>query len=418
MAKCPLCESTLVGGECPVCSAGAAAERERDTDRQTGSRPAAERPEQPTDRVKAAQRPTEQDVPASQPPGKPAAKAGGSAEERAKWYALAGEERPPDLIPVHKEESHPIALSEREDEQRGFGAAAIIFIAQGVSGLMVIATGQPPAIADSVISIVVGFALLTGSSRARFLVLIGAAIHLGFCGLALLLVGHWLAVLSMVPSLCVFRAVYLDTPTQRNVATAVGVACAFSWFGFYAFRSDAKTDELKDYEVAQAFVDPEVGLSVKVPGGVTFYDAKKIVEAAKSQKAGLLGKILKEALSQRPGSERIIARGNDGTMRAVVQVGHVPPSVPMESVLTPIFGEESSPTRDDELVPRGIRESSALKAQGWRAEGREVVLVRTSDGRLVTAACSVLAAGGDRLCQALFAGLSVAPAAAAKPAVP
>ncbi|HEY3452241.1 MAG TPA: hypothetical protein VGK67_38205 [Myxococcales bacterium] len=449
-ARCILCGSELVGKTCPKCSVGAAGDPmriDRDTDK---SRPAARRrapaPQPPgpatvdampaadfegeTDKVaplemppprrskpSAAPKPAPEPEPepepedAAEPP--PAEMPRSKTEEKKSWYALAGMERPPELPSAHGQDDGLLPpVSTKEDELRGYHPAAIIFAATGLASFAIAATGQMPDVAAGVGNLIAAGALFKHYSWAKFLAIAFGALHIGKMALGLALTGSSVFVVAMLPPVCVIAAFVLDEARWRAAAAGVGVALAFSWVAVYAFRPapSARADPMDEFAIEGGkWADEKFGLNLAAPAGIALIDAKKAADSVKDEQGGLIGLFLKKAAKKRPTTDRLLIKGTEVDVDGSLKLVTLPPKVTTASMLLPIFGEESKPIRDDDLVPRKIRETEGLTTEGWREYSRRVVLIRAADGRLVTAVCNANAAGADHLCQGYFAGLSLKP---------
>ena len=410
MDRCPLCGALLVAGGCPICSALGQDAGEGDTERAAVGAP------RTLEGMPAAAGPsTQEETPAAAAPAPE-----GGQDRKAAWYALAGIERE-ELRPQREQAGEPLPeVTKKPEEDRGFLPAGLIFIAAGLAGILVVTVGVPPNLTDSILQIAVGSMLLTGSRYAQILVFVGCALHVLQMVVIFLLTGSWLCILAMAPTACVLAAFWLDTAKLRAAAGVVGVALAFGWLAVIAMRPapGGRADALRDYAIESGvYSDAASGLTVKAPVGVTLYDMQQMAEALKSSRSGILGKVLKDMAPRRNGGERVVARGNEGEIEAVVGAGTMPPHLPMETVLPALFGEEETADRNDDLVPRALREVAGLKAQGYSVGSRSVLLLRAADGRQVSVRCHARSAGGARLCQALFDSVSLragppAPAAA------
>lgn len=440
-ARCILCGTELVGKTCPKCSVGAAGDPmpiDRDTDR---ARPAAKRrgpPPMPmpvafaaadaegeTDKVAALQTPARRakpPKPESEAEAEPASEGGpgeeaeapkSTAEAKKNWYALAGMEPPADLPSAHGQDDELLPpVSTKEDELRGYHPAALIFAATGLASFAIAATGRAPDVAAGVMNLTAAGALMKHYGWARFLAIAFSALHIAKMGVGLALTGSGVFVIAMLPQACVIAAFVLEDAKWRGVAAGIGVALAFSWVAAYAFRPAVpeKTDALADFVVAGGkFVDDKLGVAVQAPKGIELLDAAKAMEAAQEEKGGLAGLFIKSVVKSRPTSNRLLVRGADVDLAGVVRIVTLPPKVLTSTVMPQIFGEGSKPIRDDELVPRAIRETDGIKSEGWREYSLRAVLLRANDGRLLTVTCDSKAAVADHLCQQLFLGTSLKP---------
>ncbi|MGC4114338.1 MAG: hypothetical protein QM765_06930 [Myxococcales bacterium] len=451
-ARCILCGSELVGKTCPKCSVGAAGDPvriDRDTDKRAAARrrapapqPAAEEPqdfEGETDKVaplsapparssrsSSVPRPAPRTEPEPELEAEPAgAQAEGDAEaerpapaprtkteEKKNWYALAGMERPPDMPSAHGQDDGLPPVSAQQDELRGYHPAAIVFAATGLSSFAIAATGAMPEVASGVANLVAAGFLFKHYGWARFLAIAIALLHIAKMVLGLVLFGSAGFVVAMLPMACVLGAFLFEEAKWRGAAAGVGVALAFSWVGFYALRPPPapKAGGLNEYALEGGkFSDDKFGLALAAPSGVLLIDAQKAKEVAKDESAGLVATILQKAAKKRATNEKLVVRATEVELEGSVRLVTLPPKVQTTSVMAQIFGEESKPLRDDELVPRKIRETEGLKSEGWRDSSLRAVLLRANDGRLLIVTCDSKASAADHLCQGLFSGIALKP---------
>lgn len=423
MPRCPLCDTVLVGANCPRCSKLQKPPGEDDTlqvsallekrKARASGRAAAAAPAQPPKRAAAATADALPSVvvapePTTDKEESPVQAATPADKER--WYALAGIQRPPDAPSRHGTASEPLpALSGPMDEYKGLMGAGAIFMAQGLASIVIAALGAPSEAASGVISIIFGAKVAMGGPQTRGVLIVGACINLGFKLLALLLTNSPLAVIGMLPAFCILATLFLDTPKQRAAAAGVGVALALSGAVAFAFRPDPKkVDVLADYRI-EAWSDAASGASMPKLNEARYYDAQKIFEEIRTAKAGLLGMGLKGVVARVAGGERLLVRGEDDLILALLRVGNLPKHVELESALTPIVGGHERLQRRADLVPLSLRDAPGLEVQGWADDTRSVLLARRPDGQTVTLVCDARRPAGDRVCKLVLQALKVEP---------
>ncbi len=381
MTTCPLCDSALRQGECPVCNAGSAPGGEGDTDREsTNSGPA------PSGKAEAQPKPK---------------------DAKANWYALAGMERPPEVLPDHTPDAAESAPLTNQREEDGYGAAAMICFARGLSEVVKLAAGLQFAVFDAIISFFIGAALLRGASYGKPLLIVGALWSIAQGVLALVLVGHWSAVLVMLPGVAMLATFWLDTPRDRTIAAVVGALLAFQWIPFYAFTKDKSPDEaMREYALpGNTWSDPS-GVRVVAPQGVMLIDPAQMLKKAKGEVRGILGMALKSKGTLELNDERLLALGSEKSMVAVYKVGAIPPHMKLEAALVGRVSNGKYATRNDDVIPESIRKAR-VEAQGWSLQDQRIVLARLPNGQLLSVACSPMATIGERMCEALLAGTTL-----------
>jgi len=317
-----------------------------------------------------------------------------------------------DPLSTRDDGPEPIVVETKEADEHGYVPAAAIFGAQGVAALLVAGVGAPPDLGLAAVSLVVAAALVKGSGWAKWMVVVGAALNVAQLVALFVLTGSWLAIFAMLPSVCVLGAFWFDGPRQRVGASVAGVALAFAWLGLVAVKGEARgsgDDELAQYALAGGtWSDPSVGLAVAAPPGLTLYDVQKARDSLMGERAGLLGMLAKDALVHRGAGERLAVRSAKEELVALVATGTVPAQVATESVLPSLLQGESRTERDDRLVPRAMRDAG-LSAQAWRSATQRALILRAPDGRMVSVVCGIHQIAGERLCDLLFAGVSLTP---------
>lgn len=356
MAPCPLCATEMDGDECPRC-AGARAGAGKAADAR---------------------------VPQPLPPGA----------------------APAPSVPLERE---PLPVETVEPEEHGCLPAAAIFAAQGLASVFAAGDGAPWEIGSALVNLATAALLLRQAGWAKWLVVMGAALGV-VQGVALfVLSGHWLAMAITLPSACVLGAFWSEGPRWRLGFAAAGVLLAFSWYGLVGSVTGADgSDPLAPYAVeGGAFSDPVAGLTVQAPPEMALVDLQKVrADRGAGRKGGVQGLFGEEGGALDGAGDRVLARAPKDDVVAVVGVGSLPPQVPTESLLARLVGPGARVDQADELVPRPLR-LSGLAAGAWRDPTRQVLVLRAPDGRIATVVCTVNQRASERLCGALFGGVSL-----------